>query len=432
MHELASELNKKIENSIVIDLLSAMGKRFYFPKGIVFQAAEAAKSAKRFNATVGMANIGSKPVHLSLIRQMIPELDENEIFPYSPTPGNQELRELWKVQMLKKNPGLKHKSITTPLVIGGLTHGIALAADLFFDAGDKIIMPDIYWDNYQLIFEDKKQAEIVPFPFFTNNGEKRKFNIDGFRQAIANRAQDKKICLLLNFPNNPTGYTPSRQEAADIAAVLKEYAEKGCKLCVIFDDSYYSLFYEEETYKQSLFADCADLHSNLLAVKIDGPTKEDYVWGFRLGFITFAGKGLSAEQYDVLTNKTMGLIRATISSCNTLSQNLLLRTIKNLQYEKDKAAAFGQIMAKYLKLKETLAKLSSDKIEIMPFNSGYFICLKLKSPDAETLRRYLLDQLAIGTISIQKDYLRIAYAAIDAEKIEELLTLIYAAVEKIG
>lgn len=428
MNEIARELNKKIENSVVLNLLSEMGKRFYFPKGIVAQSAEASKNAKRFNATIGIAKIGSKPIHLSLIRQMVPELDENEIFPYAPTPGILELRELWKAQMIKKNPGLKDKTTTTPLVVGGLTNGISLVADMFFDPGDKIIMPDIYWDNYPLIFEDKKEVEIVTFPYFAGSG----FDLDGFKKVMAAHAGEKKICLLLNFPNNPTGYTPSKQEAAGIAAVLKEYAERGCRILTIFDDSYFSLFYEEKTYKQSLFVDCADLHPNILAVKLDGPTKEDFVWGFRLGFITFACKGLNAAQYDVLTQKTMGLIRATISNSNVLGQNLLLRAIKNKLYEKDKAAAFELIAAKYYKVKEVLSKISSDKIEIMPFNSGYFMCLKLKNMKAETLRRYLLTELAIGTISIQENFLRIAYSSVDVDKMEELFTEIFAAAEKLS
>jgi hypothetical protein len=33
--------------------------------------------------------------------------------------------------------------------------------------------------------------------------------------------------------------------------------------------------------------DLCDAHPNILAVKLDGPTKEDYVWGFRVGFLTF-------------------------------------------------------------------------------------------------------------------------------------------------
>ena len=37
--------------------------------------------------------------------------------------------------------------------------------------------------------------------------------------------------------------------------------------------------YEEGIEKESLFTYLCDLHENVLAIKIDGATKEDYVWG---------------------------------------------------------------------------------------------------------------------------------------------------------
>ena len=48
----------------------------------------------------------------------------------------------------------------------------------------------------------------------------------------------------------------------------------------------FGLVYENGIFKESLFSKLADLHENVLAVKVDGATKEDYAWGFRVGFIT--------------------------------------------------------------------------------------------------------------------------------------------------
>lgn len=36
------------------------------------------------------------------------------------------------------------------------------------------------------------------------------------------------------------------------------------------------------------FGKLANIHPRVLTVKIDGATKEEFVWGFRVGFITFA------------------------------------------------------------------------------------------------------------------------------------------------
>ena len=55
MKELAIELNESLKGTCVYDLLGTKGMNMYFPKGIVAQSAEAGEKAKRYNATVGLA-----------------------------------------------------------------------------------------------------------------------------------------------------------------------------------------------------------------------------------------------------------------------------------------------------------------------------------------------------------------------------------------
>ncbi|CRF29153.1 Uncharacterised protein [Mycobacterium tuberculosis] len=80
----------------------------------------------------------------------------------------------------------------------------------------------------------------------------------------------------------------------------------------------------------------------------------------------------------------------------------------------------------------TKALLDSGKFdgawEYYPFNSGYFMCLKLKNVDAETLRVHLLEQYGIGTIALGETDLRVAFSCIEEENIEELFETIYQGV----
>lgn len=97
----------------------------------------------------------------------------------------------------------------------------------------------------------------------------------------------------MNFPNNPTGYTPDVQDGNAIIAAIKAAAEEGIKVVAVTDDAYFGLFFEDSM-QESLFGKLADLHDNVLAVKVDGATKEEYVWGFRVGFITYASSSKAA------------------------------------------------------------------------------------------------------------------------------------------
>jgi len=108
MNPLAVALNKQIESSIIGRLLSDMGSRMFFPKGIVAQSSEAAKRADRFNATVGMAYSQKKPMILDSLQRLIPSLASKEAVAYAPTAGQPVLRETWKKMLVEKNPTLKN------------------------------------------------------------------------------------------------------------------------------------------------------------------------------------------------------------------------------------------------------------------------------------------------------------------------------------
>ncbi len=427
MHPIATEMNGILSGSVAGALLSDLGKRMYFPKGIVAQSAEAKKLASRMNATIGIAYEKGKPMALDSIRSLLPALELEEIFPYAPTQGVEKFRDLWKKDIEAKNPDLKGKRYSLPLVVSGLTAGISLLADLFADAGDTVVVPDLHWDNYPLIFETRREARVITFPFFKadNSG----MDVKAMAAAISG-APSKKVILILNFPNNPTGYSPSKAEAGEIVSALKKAAEGGTRILAVTDDAYFGLFYEPETNIQSLFARFADLHENILAAKIDGSTKEHLTWGFRTGFLTFGSKGLSDAQYDALINKLMGAVRSTTSNSSILAQNLILRALANPGLEEEKRRAFAVLKARYDRTKEILGKKRSRAISALPFNSGYFMSFRVAG-NAEELRKALLQE-GIGTIALNEHCLRVAYSSVDADKLEDLYDSIFKAAEKLA
>ena len=77
-------------------------------------------------------------------------------------------------------------------------------------------------------------------------------------------------------------------------AALQEAADDGRNLIVVTDDAYFGLFYGDELAEESLFARLVNLHDRILAVKVNGPTKEEFVWGLRTGMLTFSTRAFSA------------------------------------------------------------------------------------------------------------------------------------------
>ena len=422
MNQLAEELNTILSGSTAERLLSEMGRRMYFPKGILTQSAAAGEKAKRYNATIGMAYEFGEPMMLDALREALPSLTPTEAVAYASTGGVMELRREWKKALYGKNPSLEGKSFSLPVVVPGLTAAVSYICDLFVEPGDTVVVPDMHWPNYRLIVEERKTAAGLTFPIFAGKG----YNVAGLEARLreAGARRGKAICIL-NFPNNPTGYSLTLKEADEIVAMLVSIAEGGTDLLVITDDAYFGLQYEEGLLCESLFARLADAHPNIVAVKADGPTKEDYVWGFRVGFVTFGGKGLGESQQDALVKKLLGIIRSSVSSSSGLAQQLLLKALRFPGYEDQKARYRKILEGRYRAMKDYLAAHELPAcLEALPFNSGYFMSFLCKGISAEKLRQRLLDTLAIGAISMQDKYLRVAFSSVEEDQVAPLLDAI--------
>jgi aspartate/methionine/tyrosine aminotransferase len=296
---------------------------------------------------------------------------------------------------------------------------------MFVDDTDEVITADLYWENYDLVFTSAYGAELKFFNFFKN----QKFDIESFRKTVSAKPIGKKI-ILLNFPNNPSGYSPTKEAAKEIVAILVDAAKAGNKLAVILDDSYFGLDFEDDIFAESLFSQLAHAHENLLAIKMDGITKEEFAWGFRVGFVTYGIKGGGSELYKALEDKTAGAVRGNISNAPNLSQSLLLNAMQSETHSKEKERNKAVLKSRYLKVKETLAahKEYEKYFEALPFNSGYFMCVRLKNLDTDKVWDTMLKKYSTGVICYsEKNLLRIAFSSTPLQKIEALFNNIYMA-----
>ncbi|MBO4404690.1 MAG: aminotransferase class I/II-fold pyridoxal phosphate-dependent enzyme [Treponema sp.] len=428
INPLAQELNDALKGTTAGCLLSDLGQRLYFPKGIIAQSGEAKKLGNVANGTIGMTVVNGKPVILPSVHKFAPALTTSELVAYAPTAGIPDLRAFWKEEIIRKNPSLEKKSFSLPAVVPGLTAGISYLADLFLDESKGLVAADPSWDNYVLIASARRNAPFTQFPVFKDGG----FNVQGLKAVLEEEAKKGSVRVILNFPQNPSGYSPTVSEAKEIIAIIKELAEKGCKVMVWCDDAYFGLNYEDDIHPESLFASLCDLHENVLAAKIDGPTKEDFVWGFRCGFVTFGCKGFTEAQYDALGKKLMGAIRSSVSCGSTPPQNLLLKAYKEDSIESEKKEFRALLERRYRLAKDFVESHTSSVIKALPFNSGYFMAFDTGKVDAEKLRQTLLNNKGIGTIAIDSRTLRVAFSSLDEEKINLVYQAIYDTAQELA
>lgn len=429
MNALAKELNEIIakENPVVLDMLSDLGKNLFMPKGIVTQSAEAKEKAHKYNVTIGIATDKNGPMFLDSVYHCFTDMKPADIFPYAPSSGKPELRKRWLQKIKEDTPALS-AGTSLPVVTNALTHGLKIVSDMFLGKGDTLVLPGMFWGNYRLTFATIGEAEIATYNTFNEKGG---FDVDALLTKCRESAQiNGKIVVLLNFPNNPSGYAPTNDEAKAIAEGLIAIAEEGTKVVAVSDDAYFGLFYEDDIYPESLFGLLSGKSDNLLAIKLDGSTKEHFVWGLRVGFITFGAtnSGDQSAMMGALEKKVTGLIRGSISNCPHSSQSIMLRALDNTEFDAERAGKVAIMKGRAASFKRVLKENNfSDQFDFYPFNSGYFMCLKLKKVDAEELRVYLLDKYGVGTISVNKTDLRLAFSCLDEADTDDLFKIIYQA-----
>ncbi len=433
MNQIAQQLNTTISqaNPHIFEMLSDMGKALFFPKGILSQSAEAKAKAHRINATIGIAKQGDSVLSLPCITRYIKGIAPDAYLSYAPSFGIPGLREQWKKNLFQKNPSMEGCTVSLPVVTSGITHGVSVFSDMWVNKGDVIVMPDMMWGNYNMTFTVRNHAQIVHYKAYDD--ALTRFNVADFASVLqARAAQNDKVVVMLNFPHNPSGYSLSRTEADQVAAILLDTAQKGTNVVAVCDDAYFGLFFEEQTCKESLFAKLAGRHKRLLAVKLDGATKEDYVWGLRLGFITY---GLAADNdtdgiYQALEQKTAGCIRGNISNASHLGQTILLNAMQDPDYHAQKQEKFNLLKRRAALIKETLKSPEyAPYFDVYPFNSGYFMCIRLKDVDAETLRLHLLDAYGVGLIAIGEKNIRIAFSCLEEKDVKPLFDIIVSGIK---
>jgi len=409
----AEEINSTISQTIKF-FLSEKGTRIYYPKkGIGSQSKEAADCS--VNATIGVAKDDEdKFMYLKSLH--------SAPVPYAPAYGIPILRSIWRERIIDKND-IGHNNLSCPVVTSGITNGLFIFGSLFLNEGDEIILPELFWPNYNLAYKTYFNCKLKKYNTFKDG----KLDMQSFKESIQN---SKKRIIILNFPHNPTGYSPSAKEAQEMANIISKVSTPGSPTLVLTDDAYLGLNYKETNYKYSMFKLLSN-KKNIVVVKADGISKEYYSWGMRMGFLTISCGDNKDNNYEGMENKIAGLIRAQVSSVPRTSQESFINAYGG-KLEEEKSANDLILKKRYDELNNLYESNDNYKnyFELIPSNSGYFFCIKPKMYDCDNLRLNLINDYGIGVISTG-GVLRIALSSLKKSSIKYLLDSIAKEIKKL-
>jgi aspartate/methionine/tyrosine aminotransferase len=345
----------------------------------------------------------------------LPAADLAALSVASPIGGLAEVRDRWREHQRRGISETLPSSL--PFAVSGLSHGLALVADLYAQEGTPVVVPDPYWGNYRQAFAIRRGARVVLAPSYVGG----RFDPEGIGRAIEPLPGDRAAVAILNFPSNPGGYSPTPEERGRLLSALVAAAAGAPdrQLVVVCDDAYAGLVFEPEIPSGSLFWELvARRHEapNLLPIKIDGATKEFSFFGGRIGFLAFPEQGIEAT--------LARYARAGVGPPSAASQAVLLQALRDPEIGEKIEAIRAVLEVRYRVLRDALAAVDPDLVRTYPFNAGCFALVEI--PEAlgltsDQVRRHLLEAESVGLISLEPRMLRIAHCSVAAEAIPELV-----------
>jgi aspartate aminotransferase len=187
---------------------------------------------------------------------------------YPPVPGYKDLRKAI-AQKLKEENELEY-SWEQIVVSAGAKHSLANALLSLVNKDDEVIVPAPYWVSY---VEQVKLAEGKNVIVQTSIENNFKLTPEQLRNNITTRTK----AIILCSPSNPTGTIYSKEELAELAAVIEE---SGQNIYIISDEIYE---YINFTGKHESIAQFKSIRDKVII--INGVSKGYAMTGWRIGYL---------------------------------------------------------------------------------------------------------------------------------------------------
>ena len=280
---------------------------------------------------------------------------------YAPTRGLPELLELIESKLRKVN-NIETNWKKNIIVTNGASQALCLAYASLFNPRDELILfsPNFLSYFYIASFFGVKVVEIERNPDFSPNLEKLK-------KAIT----EKTKAIIINSPNNPTGYTFSSKELKEIVDIVKDN-----DLFIISDEVYENYLYDGLKHlSPASFDGMVDR-----TITINAMSKLFSATGFRQGYVVASKEIIDLmekfHQYTVAgTNHAAqyGFIEALKMDIKFFDKilksfderrNLVYERLKNMGFDVVKPRGAFYIMPSLKKFNMTGSEFSAKMMEM--------------------------------------------------------------------
>ena len=364
-------------------------------------AAPKSKIRELFDLAAGRSDVISLgigqpdfPTPQPAIQGNIEALKKN-ITTYAPTRGIPKLLELLEKKLEKIN-NIKINWKENIILCNGGSNAITLTFASIFNPGDELILssPNFVSYFYCSSFFGVKVVEIE------RNSDFRP-NIEEMKASISNKTK----AILINSPNNPTGYALEKRELEEIVEMVLEH-----DLYLISDE-----VYENYTYEGLVHISPASLNDMFeRTVTINAMSKLYSATGFRLGYVA-----ANKEIIDLMEK----YLQYTIAGTNHAAQYGFIEALKM------DTSFFDEILKSFDERRLLVYnRLNEIGFDVVKPRGAFYIMPSVKNfhMGSQEFSRKIIKEKGVAIVpgdifgSFSADRLRISYA-IDVGKLREAM-----------
>ncbi len=328
---------------------------------------------------------------------------------YAPTTGVPQLKKLVADKLCKHNkvPATTENILVAP----GGSGTISLAFSALFNPGDELVMASPNFVSYFHVarFFD---AAVVEVP------RRDDLSIDIDRMAASITPRTKAI--LINSPNNPTGYTMTRKETEAMASLCIDH-----DLYLVSDEVYEHIIYDgREHVSPASLNGMADR-----TITLNAASKTFSLTGFRVGYVCAPG-----PMVPLMEN----FLQYTSAGTNHPCQH---GVIAGLDYFNEHPAMLDGVITSYSARRDLCYDRLNSMGLLCPKPGGAFYIMpdvhEATGMDGATFSMKLVEEKSVATVagatfgSYSGNRVRISYA-LDDRKLAEALDRIEHFVSTVG
>lgn len=305
---------------------------------------------------------------------------------YTNKAGTPELRQV-ACQFVQQKYGLKYSWENETMVMNGATQALDTVFRTILEEGSEVILAGPAFPGYYPLIE-MCGAKAV---FVDTTKNSFKMTADLIKQHITERTR----CVLLSYPSNPVGMLLTKEELANIAALLKE-----TDIFIVSDEIYSELIFEGKHSSIGSFPEVKDQ-----TVVINGLSKSHSMTGWRIGLL-FAPQFLIREMLKVhLFNTTC--------ACS-ISQEAAIEALTN---GSDDPIAMKEEYEK--RMNYVYERLTSMGIEVIKPQAAFYIFPSIKKFRITSLEfaKMLLEKEHVAVVPgssfspLGENYIRISFTS---------------------